>query len=506
VHNFNGTTYHIAVLIAETTIVAVEFTINIRTCMHNMRNVLALTRGTSIIALLTLIISLSVQSNAHADTKPWSLNTVLETPDWLSISGSSRIRYETLDEQFRAGGNGDDQIMVFRTNILALVTWEQWDFAFEVLDSRQAHADDSTTISSGDVNPLDVLQLHAKWNYFSDENSNASLRLGRFTMDVGSRRLVGRNKFRNAINAFTGIDWQKKYTNGQQIRAFYTLPVQRLPREFERRERNRTEGDKQDTEVSFWGTYYKFPQSTLLSWQSNAEVFYFGLNENDTHNRPTRNRDIHTVGGRVFKNKAKSQFDYQLEGAYQFGESRASTAASDREDLDHRAFFARAELGYSFDAMWSPRFIGQFDYASGDDDPNDGDNNRFDTLFGLRRFDFGPVGIYGPFSRANIVSPGVRLQLKPGSSVSMFIAHRAYWLASDRDAWVVARVRDPEGDSGSYLGQQLEGRLRWDIVPENIRWELGAAYYFKSGFAQDAPNANDEGDSNFAYSQLTFSF
>jgi hypothetical protein len=416
------------------------------------------------------------------------------------------VRYETLDEQFRAGGNGDDQILVFRTNILALVSWNQWEFAFEILDSRQAYGDDSTKIASGDVNPLDVLQLYAKWNFVNDEDSRSSLKLGRFTIDIGSRRFVGRNKFRNAVNAFSGVDWQRKAINGEEIRAFYTLPVQRLPREFDRRKRNRTQGDDQDTEVSFWGAYYKFPTSTLQSWNSKAEFFYFGLNENDTHNRPTLNRNLHTVGGRIFTNKVKNQFDYQIEAAYQFGESRDSTDVNDREDLNHRAVFARAELGYSFDAKWSPRLVGEFDYASGDDDPNDGDNNRFDSLFGLRRFDFGPVGIYGPFSRANIVSPGMRLQMKPSTAVSAFVAHRGYWLASNKDAWVVARVQDPGGDSGTYLGQQLEGRIRWDIVPEIIRSEVGAAYFFKSGFAKGAPNANQQGDSNFIYSQITFSF
>jgi len=98
------------------------------------------------------------------------------------------------------------------------------------------------------------------------------------------------------------------------------------------------------------------------------------------------------------------------------------------------------------------------------------------------------------------------LQLKPSSSVSMFVAHRGYWLASEKDAWVAAGVQDSDGDSGTYLGQQLEGRLRWEILPQNLRWEIGAAYYFKSGFAKEAPNANDEGDSNFVYSQLNLSF
>ena len=474
----------------------------IRTCLHDAYVKQALRTLQFGLSLLLLTALLGFWSYAFADSTRWSINSSLDLPDWLSITGSHRIRYETLDEQFRAGGNGDDQILVLRTNILALVTWEQWNFAFELLDARQAHGDDSTKIASGDVNPLDVLQLYVQWN----DAANTSIRVGRFTMDIGSRRLVARNKFRNAINAFTGIDWQTKKVNGEQFRIFYTMPVQRLPREFERRERNRTEGDDQDTEVSFWGVYYKMPEISLMPWQPHAEIFYFGLDENDTHNRPTRNRDIHTLGGRVYKNKAKHQFDYQIEGAYQFGQSRASTAASDREDLDHRAFFARAELGYSFDAKWSPRLIGQFDYASGDDNPNDGDNNRFDSLYSVRRGDFGPLGIYGPFARSNIVSPGVRLQLKPSTNTSMFIAHRAYWLASKKDAWVVARVQDPTGDSGSYLGQQLEGRLRWDVVPNNIHWEIGAAYYFKAGFAENAPNANDQGDANFVYSQLTFSF
>ena len=474
--------------------------------MHNNYAKQALRTVQLGLSLLLLTASLGLGSYVHADSTRWSINSSLNLPEWLSIAGSHRIRYETLDEQFRAGGNGDDRILVFRTNILALVTWEQWNFAFELLDARQAYGDDSTKIASGDVNPLDVLQLYAQWNGASSKDVKRRIRAGRFTMDIGSRRLVARNKFRNAINAFTGIDWQAKTIDGEELRVFYTLPVQRLPREFERRERNRTEGDDQDTEVSFWGIYYKTPGISVMPWQPDAEIFYFGLDENDTHNRPTRNRDIHTLGGRIYKSKAKRQFDYQIEGAYQFGQSRASTSASDREDLDHRAFFARAELGYSFDTKWSPRFIGQFDYASGDDDPNDGDNNRFDSLYSVRRGDFGPLGIYGPFARSNIVSPGLRLQLKPSTNTSMFIAHRAYWLASKKDAWVVARVQDPSGDSGSYLGQQLEGRLRWDVIPSNIRWEIGAAYYFKSGFAEDAPNANDQGDANFVYSQLTFTF
>lgn len=53
-------------------------------------------------------------------------------------------------------------------------------------------------------------------------------------MDIGSLRLVARNKFRNVINAFSGIDWQRKLDD-EVLRAFYTFPVQHLLREFKRR-------------------------------------------------------------------------------------------------------------------------------------------------------------------------------------------------------------------------------------------------------------------------------
>ena len=108
--------------------------------------------------------------------------------------------------------------------------------------------------------------------------------------------------------------------------------------------------------------------------------------------------------------------------------------------------------------------------------------------------------------RSNLFTPGIRLQLKPSANTSLLFAHRAYWLASDRDAWVVAGVRDPSGDSGSFIGQQIEFRYRWEIIPKNIRFEVGGAYLFKGEFATDAPNANDEGDPNYLYSQLLFTF
>jgi hypothetical protein len=195
-----------------------------------------------------------------------------------------------------------------------------------------------------------------------------------------------------------------------------------------------------------------------------------------------------------------------LESVFQAGHSRSSTAATDTRDLDHFAHFQHVEAGYTFVAPWSPRLVLQFDYASGDDNPNDDNNNRFDTLFGARRFDFGPTGIYGPFARSNLISPGYRLIMKPQATFEVMFAHRLYWLASDRDAWTTSGVRDSTGKSGSYLGVQPEIQLRWDVLPGNVSLEAGAAYVFSGEFVDDAPNSNDEGDSSYAYVQTVFTF
>ena len=459
---------------------------------------------------LTLIgtcLLLNTTAVGQDSSHPWRLNNELSKPEWLSVALKYRARFESLENQFRAGGSGNDQILVQRTNLLTELNFTDWKLAVEVMDSRQSHADSSTSLSTGIVNPLDVLQAYVQFNH-SDLfglGAESNVKVGRFTMDIGSRRFVVRNRYRNTINAFTGIDAQWTQDNGQTLRAFYTLPVHRRPNDVEKLLDNDTESDDQDTEVKFWGLYYALPNSTFARWQSHAELFYFGLDENDTHNRPTRNRELQTFGGRMFKKPAVDQFDYQLETAFQFGESRSSTAASNREDLDHFAHFQHAEVGYSFATKWSPRLAVQFDYASGDDNPTDDDNERFDALFGAPRFDYGPTSIYRAFSRSNLISPGIRLSLKPSSNLSLMLAHRGFWLADKNDAWVAARVQDSSGSSSRFIGQQSEIRLRWDVVPKNIRLEVGGAYLFKGEFAEDAPNASDEGDPSYFYTQLSFS-
>jgi len=453
-----------------------------------------LTERWTLVLLTLLAFSSGV---ARAEPAPWRIDDLL--PERISLSFQTRVRYEYLFNQFRAGTTGDADILVLRTLLHGRVRATDWlTFGAEMLDAR-AYLQE-IPVSTGIVNSFELLQGYAEFRAEWPFAGASTLRGGRITMDVGSRRLVARNRFRNTINAFTGLDWQWQDGGRRKARAFYVLPVQRRPFLPQETADNKVRFDRESFDVQFWGLY----ASDALPGGHRGELYLFGLHEDDSDRRPTLNRQLVTPGIRLWKPPAKGRLDYQLESVLQFGESRATPVSL--RDLDHFAHFHHGEVGWSFDAPASPRLLAQFDYASGDDDPDDGRNGRFTTLFGARRFDFNPTGIYGPFFRSNLVTPGLRLRLKPLETVTSFVSLRAFWLAAKRDAWVGSGLRDVTGRSGSYLGTQIELRVRWDLLPGNLRLEAGFAHLFAGGFRDDAPRSNGQGDATYVYSQATLRF
>ena len=450
-------------------------------------------------AVLVVASSACLTYEARAAEGPWRLDQAMNLPTWFSLSGHHRSRYESLSSQYRGGRNGSDQILVFRTTLHAQLKFDSLRFGAELLDSRARLDDAGTPLSTGIVNPAELLQAYGalKLKDLFQPGSESEIRAGRITMDLGKRRLVARNRYRNTINGFTGLDFQWQGKDKTKFRAFYVLPVQRRLSGAIRDQDARI--DKEHEEVGLWGLYFS-PGST--PWGDPAEIYLLGLNEDDAPGRATRNRDLYTGGIRLYRKASPGQFDYEIESMIQVGESRSSAATSNTQDLDHLAHFQHVELGYTFDTAWRPQILFQYDYASGDDDAGDGDNNRFDTLFGARRFDFGPTSIYGAFARSNISSPALRLRFRPASNLKSFIAVRGFWLASDDDAWTTARISNPPGSSDNYIASQFEIRVRWEVIPKNLRIETGYAHLF----AGDLMDAADKDDADYGYLQTVFWF
>jgi len=455
---------------------------------------------------LSALLSLSPASHAAARDEPrtpWRLEDATRSFGRLSVSGDFRIRYEYLDNQFRAGRPGSDQLLVLRTRLRAELRLTDWLSAgAELQDSRAYLADDNTLLSTGIVNTAELLRAYLEASFDDPFGGSHQAQLGRVTMDLGSRRLVARNRFRNTSNAFTGLDWTWRSEAGRELRMFYTLPVQRLPQLPERLRGNEVEFDRESFDYQFWGLFFR----DELPWGDTVELYGFGLNERGaydlTQEDATFRRRLGTPGFRLLRAPRAGHFDYELESALQVGSSRLRLAG---RTLDHRAWFVHLTLGHTFARRWSPRLLVHYDYASGDSDPSDGRDGRFDSLFGARRFEWGPTSLYGPFARSNINTPGLRLEVTPRPRWSAFVDYRAVWLAQRRDVWVGTGVQDPTGNSGSFVGQHIELRVRFDWIPGNVRLELGYAHLFAGEFIERAPNSNG-GDTNYVYTQMLLEF
>jgi hypothetical protein len=431
---------------------------------------------------------------------PWRLGSALDLPGWADLSGEHRLRYESLGNQFRAGHPGSDQALALRTSVLGQIKTQPVGLVTEIMDSRQYLSDSGSPIDNTQVDALEVLQAHVRWNagpLFT--GGHHRIQFGRETLDLGNRRLVARNAYRNTLNAFTGVDWLWTGDSAGSIRSFAFLPVRRLPEDAPSLLDNRITADSQSFGQQFYGVYATSPR---LAADARVEAYWMGLFEDTDPSR--RHRRLHTTGSRLFRDAQPGQWDFEAEATLQRGSSRATTGIS--PDLEHTAWLLQVGAGYTWKTFGTPRVGVRVDQASGDRNPNDGVNQRFDTLFGARRFDFGPTGIYGAIARSNLRSPEVRASMRPIPSLETSLSHRWIWLESPFDAFTAAAVRDASGRSGSSVGQQLEGRIRWDIVPGNCRLDTGVATLFKGSFLENAPNANPNGDAVYGWVEWTFTF
>jgi len=442
----------------------------------------------------------------------WNLHDTLGLPDWLSVSLEQRTRYETMDGTFKAGTKGGDQQIALQTDLWLEAHLGSFRFGTEFMDAR-ALATDAGSVTNGlnntHANNADFIQGYAAW---SEQNLfysgvGAEVIAGRQTLNFGSRRLVARNVFRNTINTFTGGRIRVTDYSHWQFNAFVTMPVIRYPTSGADISNDVTQFDKEDTHTLFSGGFLELYN---LGWNINSEIYLYHLDESDGTRNATRNRRYFTPGTRFFIKPSKGVFDFQYEVMGQLGTVEQS--ATNHKNLNHAAWSQHADVGFTFDSPWSPRVALEYDYASGDKNSADGKDQRFDPLFGARRFEFNPTGIYGAFSRSNINSPGLLVNLAPRSDIQLITTYRAFWLASANDCWGGATCsgtslilnRKP-GGSGDFVAQQLELQARWDIN-SSLNLESGWVHLFKGQFAKQAQSAPSGVDVDYVYVQSMLRF
>ena len=455
------------------------------------------------IALACSILSPAALGQEGEKTLRWKLEDAVGAPGWLSLSGHIRPRYETLSNQFAAGRTGDDEFFGVQTLLKAEIDTGAIVVGGELLDSRRV-VGNAGGATSGQIETFEPMQAYLAWrpSDFLIEDAELDLMLGRFTMDIGGRRLVARSNFGSVPSSFDGARALWRGPGGAELIAFYTAPVVRQPADVPSRLGNEAAFNETAEETRFAGAHLGAPLGLAIT----GEVYLFTLDEDDGADQATRNRDLSTTGLRIVRAPESGAFDADFEYAWQTGTVRGSSNPADITDLAHDATMLHAEAGYSFDAPWSPRLSLHYDLASGDGSSGDISSERFDPLFGDRSFELGPTSIFGAISRTNLDSPGVRIDAKPDNVTDAYVMVRQIKLESATDSFGATGVRDASGMSGNDVATQIEGRWRRWLVPDQLRLSLGAAALLHNDFLEAAPNATGQGDTFYGYSELTFSF
>lgn len=423
---------------------------------------------------------------------PWSIGRAIGLPPGFRIAGSSRLRYETLHGAARAGVNADDHLTNLRTLLLAEYRDGPLTIAAELWDSRVWGGDQRTPLTSNEVNTLEPVQAYVGLTLPGALGAKSSLALtaGRFLANVGSRRLISSEEYRNTNNGFTGLR-ADAVAGPLRATAFYFLPQMRRPDDYPSVSKNRHAFDRETFDLTLWG-------GTLLRDQAigttGAELSFVRLRERDMPGRPTRDRHLSTIGARLIREPAKGAWDHEFEGFYQFGHaSDGTTATSPTRSVS--AWFLHAEVGRSLGGGWAPHVAVDLDIASGD--RPGGRNGHFDSLYGVRRSEFSPGGIFGAIFRANIIAPGVRFEATPGKSLDLLATYKPLWLESRSDSFSTTGVRDVSGRSGRFAAHQIDLRTRYWLVQDALRLEIDGVYLAKGRFLLTAPNISSARDTAY---------
>lgn len=400
-----------------------------------------------------------------------------ENLDWLDFGIEQRTRYERRVDDYRRNQDTDDYFLMRSRGYLGVRDIiDPLRFGLEFQDARQFSS--APTTGTGDVDEADFLQAFGEL-YFKDAlgpGQPFSFRAGRMSDDYIDRRLIARNRWRNTTNAFDGFRLRAGDENSDwQVTILAMQPV----------ERRTIQRDRTDEERWFYGLI-----GTWRGWDNIVIEPYYLILDSDYKDPSTADREIHTLGTHLFGPIPGTRFDYDLDFAGQFGDVGGQA---------HRAIALHAELGYTFDHAWKPRLAAFINYASGDKDPNDGEDGRFDSLFGASHSFYGYSDL---FTWQNTINPSLHLKMSPMDKLSMEAFYRMYYLASRKDAFIRADLRDTTGEAGRFVGQEIDMRVSYQLS-EQLSLEIGYAHFMPGTFVEKTGNPDD---SDLFYVQTVLRF
>jgi hypothetical protein len=414
--------------------------------------------------------------------------------DWLDVGLDYRVRYELRDNDIRRNRLETDHNFLLRTRAFIGIRniIDPFRMAVEFEDARAYNSDFPR--DTRDWNPFELIQTYGEL-YFKDalgkddlgNNRPVRIRGGRMSWETVDRRLLGNNQWRNTTNNFEGF----RITFGQEsndweLDAWGMQPVIREIDEFDGRNKSQW----------FYGA--------VGHWRKWSDVitlqpYFMGLKQDDRDGRQIH-RDIYSPGIRTYGILPNTNIDFDLGAIYQFGQD---------DDQKKSAWSYLIELGYTIKHEWKPRLSVFYGFVSGDRNPNDNVNNRFERFFGFAR----PWSPDDYFVMENVKAPKLVFEFFPHKDISIDGGYSWFWLASDTDrlnnllsvSSPTIFNRDPDGQSGDFLGQSINTRINLKLTPL-VDATIGYSHWMNGEFIKNrqiAALGESESDSNFFYTEIS---
>jgi len=457
------------------------------------------------------------------------------------LGGDARLRYEVKDGfgmpgvagsvDFRGhGADVENDYLLTKIKFHAGYTDKWWGVYAEgrssLANSDERYAYFANPLPAGTKNRLgegpesDTIDLHQAYVTVGNHKEfPLSVKVGRQEMSYGEERLVGAFAWNNIGRVFDAakVRWQNEWFGAD----FFTSRVV-IPHD------GTFNNDNYDDLFSgVYATSMKVPKNIL-------DVYFFARNSS-THAltaetspefpQPSK-RNIYTIGGRLKSKPGEiGNWDYSIEGAYQFGDfrdTRLPGGVANAPMLDQDAFMVVLQGGYTFADTWgTPRLGLEYDYASGDSNATDGKHGTFENLFPTNHKFYGYMDFV---SLQNIHDLRAIFTLKPSPKVSIAVEGHGFWLADTHDNFynvggaprggttLASNVGTGAGYGvnptyGSYVGSELDVVVGV-AVTRFATLEVGYGHFFVGDYINQslASAAFGSKDADYVYLQTSFKF
>jgi hypothetical protein len=394
------------------------------------------------------------------DFRPASeLNKVL--PRWIFFGVEERFRSEGFhDNSFKLNSNTSYFLNRFRLR-MTLVPTRWFKLVAETQDARPF-------LQAPPYGPPNEVRWDIKLAYaeFGDpETSWISVRVGRQLINYNNT-IIANSEWRNQGRSYDAVVTNLHYDR-YRLGIFAASAVVPLIAGISHHQ----EGN------NIYGLYgsidHILPNSTLepfVLWRVQPSVAV------ETTAKVKTGRQDEKAYGIRFKGITLGTLDYSYEAILERGSDGSN---------DIRAWGETFGAGYRLnDIFWHPRFFAQYDYASGDKNPNDGVHGAFDTMYPTAHDRF---GVSDQFGWQNIVAGRGGVTIEPHPRWTITGQYFDFWLASATDGLYNTSggmiVRDTTGRSGKHIGEEFDA-YTWFELNAHVNFGLGVGHLMPGNFIE----------------------